>query len=375
MFSTVTSTSTRLLRVFQHNAYGSIRVIARPLSNAQDSSTRQLTPQTAAHVAALPPTPSRPTSRPTPWLKPLEMLQYLVPLDSSIPWKLHTANALLRRNGIPSKNLPVGNGLFFLGSYYFSDVAGAYEFAEEVKKISREEMHDPSFMRINEQASHHQDGKRTDAETGNKKPAQVYIRINTHEAYIPNEILDLRLGTPAQDVTPFPEKLEIPGITMRDVRFVMLVDKLFRDRFLPLASESDSDFQPADDNKTGLVSLVYPPQVHANIESRSHLKMIEKLASSFPKSDTSESIPAESIQRLAGLISSIFRHRFCPCCGLPHRLTECPVRFEYPPTTEQVCKHCKKEGHWSSDCEQAGKPKNRNDSVVVNSSLEGSPEV
>ncbi|KAJ4001207.1 hypothetical protein F5050DRAFT_1726125 [Lentinula boryana] len=375
MFSTVTSTSTRLLRVFQRNTYGSIRVIARPLSNAQDGSTRQLTPQTAAHVAALPPTPSRPTSRPTPWLKPLEMLQYLVPLDTSIPWKLHTANTLLRRKGIPFKDSPVGNGLFFIGSYYFSDVAGASEFAEEVKKISREEMHEPSFMRINEQATHLKDGKSTDAETGDKKPAQVYIRINTHEAYIPNEILDLRLGTPAKDVTPFPENLEVPGITLRDVRFVMLVDKLFRDRFLHPASESDSDSQPTDDNKTGLVSLVYPPEVYANIRSRAQLKMTEKLASSIQKSDTEESIPEESIRRLADLISSIFRHRFCPCCGLPHKLAECPVRFEYPPTNEQTCKHCEKEGHWSSDCEQAGKPKKRNDTVVESSSLEGNPEV
>ncbi|KAJ3727888.1 hypothetical protein C8R42DRAFT_349969 [Lentinula raphanica] len=286
---------------------------------------------------------------------PFEMVQYLASIDSLIPWRVHTTHALIQRRVIPREKTPVGNGLFFVGSYYFSDIAGAKEFVSEVKKVAREEKHDPSFMRIHERVTHLKNLEIPPNTIDVEKASMVYLRINTHEAYIPDEISDLRRDLPAQGISTSLQNEVVPGITMRDVRFVWLVDKLFRDRFLKATSETDpatSSQDPDTIMNTGFVPLVYPPDAHFSSSARAHPEIIQKVASSIQNSNPSDAVPTESIQRVAHLIESVFRHRFCPCCGLLHPLKNCPVRHEYPPLAEQFCKHCHGEGHWSVDCAQ-----------------------
>lgn len=131
----------------------------------------------------------------------------------------------------------------------------------------------------------------------------VYIRINTHEAYIPKEVLSFQPNHyPAKHATresafnffalshlnlactyiAFPETLLVPGLTIRDVRFAMLVDEHYRNYF------------------TGsFPSFVMKPQ--------------------------------EDRLTVRKLFYRIFRYRFCPCCGLPHTLRECTMKDQYKP--------------------------------------------
>ncbi|KAJ3763520.1 hypothetical protein EV360DRAFT_66214 [Lentinula raphanica] len=290
------------------------------------------------------------------------MVQYLASIDSLIPWRIHTTHALLQRRVIPKDKSPVGNGLFLVGSYYFTDISGAKEFVTEVKKVAREEKHDPSFMRIHERVTHLKSLEILPNTIDVEKASMVYLRINTHEAYIPDEISDLRRDLPAQGISTSLQNEVVPGLTMRDVRFVWLVDQLFRDRFLKATPESESESESESDpstssqapdtptTNTGFVPLVYPPDAHLSSSARAHPEIIQKLASSLQQSNPSDTVPTESIQRVAHLIDSVFRHRFCPCCGLLHPLRSCPVREEYPPLAEQFCKYCHGEGHWSVDC-------------------------
>ncbi|KAF9069808.1 hypothetical protein BDP27DRAFT_1420492 [Rhodocollybia butyracea] len=109
----------------------------------------------------------------------------------------------------------------------------------------------------------------------------------------------------------FPEDLIIPGITARDVRLSLLVDQMFRDKFVSTSATST----PTKFSKTGINSLVHHP-------SNKRINLTD--------------------------IMSVFRKGFCPCCGLPHLLAKCPVRKEHPPRVK--CAHCRGEGHWNVDC-------------------------
>ncbi|KAJ3776134.1 hypothetical protein FB446DRAFT_331079 [Lentinula raphanica] len=135
--------------------------------------------------------------------------------------------------------------------------------------------------------------------------ALVALTIKTHNAYIPEEILVLRPQFPATKDTPFPSTLTVPGLTIRDVRFAMLVDNIFRDEYL----------------KTG-----------HGLE---------------PKLSTFSVYP--SAEQMA---SNIFRQGFCKCCGLPHPLHTCSKRKRYPPVGQ--CNICGG-SHWIVDCPRTRK--------------------
>ncbi|KAJ4467245.1 hypothetical protein J3R30DRAFT_3579162 [Lentinula aciculospora] len=347
-----TSISTRLLRVFRTRASGNLFVTASTPALTRNRSIEsgpprsQRTPQTAAHVAALPPIPLGSEDRPTPWLNVSEMLRYFVPLITSTPWRGYTTRTVIRRSlrrnpkRAPEKDEPVGNGLVLTANYFFSEIAHASEFAAEVKNIAREEKHHPSPPSVFNNSG-------TDATV--KRVAQVAIRINTHEACVPEEISEL--GSSVHPVA-FPKSLKVPGVTMRDIRFAMLVDQLFRDQFLQVDSKSEND------KKTGIVSLIAVPGAPSPyVDSNANLRMqiTNILTSANENSNDSVSVHPESIQMITDTIRSVLRARFCPCCGLPHKLVECPIRFDYPPRDHQTCKHCRKTGHWSVDCEDKQK--------------------
>ncbi|KAE9387980.1 hypothetical protein BT96DRAFT_981217 [Gymnopus androsaceus JB14] len=231
------------------------------------------TVQTQEHVAALLPIPPRPKTRPTPWLLPDEMEKYLIPLRERIPFRPTTVKQFLKnteRGSEPSETRKtLGNGLIYFAWYSFPTLERGQEFIEGVKEIAQKEKHHPSLLRL---------------EQRQQPISKVFINIHTHEAYIPKAVSKLRPDFPAREATPFPETLIVPGLTMRDVRFAMLVDELFR------SNESSDDSIP---------SLVMKPR--------------------------------ENTPTVSDLVQRIFRYRFCPCCGLPHPLVECTAREVYKP--------------------------------------------
>ncbi|KAF9076150.1 hypothetical protein BDP27DRAFT_885313 [Rhodocollybia butyracea] len=261
-----------------------------------------LIPQSASHIAALPAVPPRTQARPTPWLSPSEMETYLFPLHELLPWRFFPR----RFGGNIISELGAGNGLILRGTYRFTDKSGAHQFVEDVMKTAKEEENDAFYLKIHENKSSPSQGSSEE-----KGPIyHVGIKSITKEAFIPKSILDLRPDFfSATNNTLLPENSIIAGLTVRDLRFTLLIDQLFRDRFL-LTSSSTSN--------TGMISLVRPP----------HLV-------------TSNSI--ESVMKW------IFGNGFCRCCGSTHKLVDCPVRKEYPPTH---CLHCGGK-HWAIDCPES----------------------
>jgi len=120
------------------------------------------------------------------------------------------------------------------------------------------------------------------------------LRIKTANAFLPKEISNLRPQVPAREDTPFPESLVVPGLTIRDIRFAMLIDQMFKTEYGTTFTFSSSSYPPAEQ-----------------------------------------------------MVSNIFRHGFCPCCALPHALHQCEKRKAYPPV--KPCNVCGVQ-HWVTDC-------------------------
>jgi len=279
--STARCVPSRVLRLWAVRHESTAPITRLILDNGHEVQPRELS-------APLPAIPSRPTTRPTPWLVPEEMEKYLIPLTDMIPWRAFTPKQIwsTKRNPLPAitnKNVP-GNGLIYVARYYFSALPRVEEFVEGVKGIAQAEKHDPSTLETHMVAV-----KPTPSESETETPTQhlacVRISINTHDAYIPKEVTDSRRSQyPAKDVTlKLRETSVVPGLTMRDVRFAMLVDELYRNQF------ADS-----------LPSFILRPS----------------------------SAEPLTVQQL---LFRIFRARFCPCCGLPHTLMECTLKDEYKP--------------------------------------------
>lgn len=136
------------------------------------------------------------------------------------------------------------------------------------------------------------------------------LRIKTANAFLPKEISNLRPQVPAREDTrellfvhithasclcaAFPESLVVPGLTIRDIRFAMLIDQMFKTEYGTTFTFSSSSYPPAEQ-----------------------------------------------------MVSNIFRHGFCPCCALPHALHQCEKRKAYPPV--KPCNVCGVQ-HWVTDC-------------------------
>jgi len=262
----------------------------------------QFIPQSPQHVAALPALPSRPEHSPAPWLSPSEMETYLYPLRNLTPWTFRPwryANKMrtIMLSSNPSQEF-LGNGLVLAATYGFTARAGAASFVSQTKKIAEEENHLPLSLNILPQQK-------------DKSIHLVHTKIITHEAFMPKSISDFRRQLvphhTVKDLPPVPENLKVPGLTLRDIRFALLVDQMFRNEFF-ISSSSSTDL-----SITGINSHV-------------------------PSSDHGHE----------NALRDLFRRGFCPCCRLPHRLEECSLRKEYPPP--QGCKNCEGKDHWAMDC-------------------------
>ncbi|KAJ3785324.1 hypothetical protein GGU10DRAFT_355160 [Lentinula aff. detonsa] len=281
----------------------------------------------------LPTIPHRATiSGPLPWLSLAQIDEYLKPLRAHIPWTFTIASTTSRatKNGRKA-----GTGWSYHGRYTFRTREFGLQFAARVEDVLNDEgiphsalqttdfaLHIPSKLKHIEPVSSspyvsvgtpgsdpgitHQlplqdaDAYEPKFEGIVEDETVLSMTIKTHYAYIPDEILSLRPQLPATNDTPFPSTLTVPGLTIRDVRFAMLVDKIFRDEYLKTGRGLKSK-QPT--------SLEYPSAQH--------------------------------------MASNIFRQGFCKCCGLPHPLHECDKRKDYPPVGQ--CKVCGG-SHWVVDC-------------------------
>ncbi|KAJ3815380.1 hypothetical protein F5876DRAFT_61550 [Lentinula aff. lateritia] len=271
----------------------------------------------------LPPLPHRTTiSKPLPWLSLAEIDGYLKPLRAHIPWTFTTANNISAATGNKTK---AGPGWSYHGKYAFRAREFGLQFAARVRDVLNDEgipysgLQSTDFdlhiaSRIDRDST---ESRTSDSDAAPKLPLNdhvdqpkmkesredetvVILKVKTHLAYIPEEILSLRPQLPATKDTPFPITLTTPGLTMRDVRFAMLVDEMFRNEYLKTGRGLEST-QPS--------SLDYP-----------------------------------SAQQMA---SNIFRQGFCRCCGLPHPLHQCYKRKHYPPAGN--CTVCGG-NHWVIDC-------------------------
>ncbi|KAF9063293.1 hypothetical protein BDP27DRAFT_1451312 [Rhodocollybia butyracea] len=195
----------------------------------------RLIPQNVAHIAALPALPPRSEVRPTPWLSPSEMETYLLPIQGLVPWQYRPRNVLLGS----------GNGLRLQGGYRFRDELGAIQFMEQVELIAKEEQSDLHGLVMD----------KVEAQRDEEKDVYlVRMKTITKNAFMPKSVSDLRSEfLPAKNIVPFPEDLIIPGVTIRDMRLTLLIDRLFRDHFLPTSSSTQF-------SKTGLISIIYPPE-------------------------------------------------------------------------------------------------------------------
>jgi hypothetical protein len=109
-----------------------------------------------------------------------------------------------------------------------------------------------------------------------------------------------------------------PGITLRDVRFAIIVEDTFSRHFLANGRGLQRKVEPTTPLNT--------PQTMAAIEKaiqKSHVQQIVKG-------------PAK-------------RHG-CRICNGHHDSLFCPKRYTSQPPAGKPCKYCGKQGHWSMNC-------------------------
>ncbi|KAF5380217.1 hypothetical protein D9757_008246 [Collybiopsis confluens] len=375
----LTFTTRLALRVLQRQS-SSLEFLRYGSTTPPSASKPWLTPQTTDHIASLPPVPNRPLTRPTPWLTPEEMQQYLLPLHERIPWGFITLKQVKKNRASkapkrpneekpePSQPTP-GNGLLYSVSYPFRRSETALEFIEEVKKIAKDERHDPNalnfYIKYVKAPAAQPDGVKTIHQV-----PHVHIEVQTHQAYIPDEVAELR---PDRYVLrkPLGKDIIVPGLTLRDIRFVMIVDELFRDWFnsshtattsASISSPQTLTEKSSDPPPSTMTDAATSPRAPSESEDQGK----EEWYTTFVN------VPNPKLS-VESVISAIFRHRFCPCCGHPHSLNECPDRLENLPT-KGICEHCKKPGHWSVDCTEGAEDENASSTSGVSETEASSAE-
>ncbi|KAL0071833.1 hypothetical protein AAF712_000755 [Marasmius tenuissimus] len=137
---------------------------------------------------------------PTPWLEPPEVKEYLFPLLRDSQWRL---------NFVPKASLSVPT---LCKTFNFKGGVSALAFMKDVVTIADTEDHHPAAIQFNESPQPH-----------------VYIGVRTHSGKISPALLEYFTERIRADP---PSKLRRQGITMRDIRFALLVEERFKEQYL-----------------------------------------------------------------------------------------------------------------------------------------------
>ncbi|KAK7059093.1 hypothetical protein VNI00_001717 [Paramarasmius palmivorus] len=147
---------------------------------------------------------------PTPWLDPHEVEHYLLPLQRDHHWRVtfvqkaqHPALTLQKR-------------------YNFKKGPSALNFMKDVIDIANAEDHHPTSL-----------------EYGEDKP-YVSLGVRTHSAKIPQQLMAYLLENIRPETDP-PTSPRRQGITLRDVRFALLVDQCFQECYVDRGDGLDID--------------------------------------------------------------------------------------------------------------------------------------
>ncbi|KAF9076700.1 hypothetical protein BDP27DRAFT_813243 [Rhodocollybia butyracea] len=241
-----------------------------------------------------------------------------------MPWTFTTSNST-NFDGNRTEQGRYGPGWSYHGKYELKTQEDGVHFVSKVSDVMRSEgialsvfnseyfsLHLSSFKGRLEPSSSSTSPDPSQSSEETTRQTTVFIRIKTSNAYIPEEILKLRPQVPAREAVSFPTTLIVPGLTIRDIRFAMLVDHIFKNEYLEAGHGIDS-------------------------------MSIRPLPLPYPSAEL--------------MAANIFRQGFCPCCGLPHRIHDCIQRKQFPPRGE--CKVCG-EKHWVVDCPIVKGPANPN---------------
>ncbi|KAF5386330.1 hypothetical protein D9757_008571 [Collybiopsis confluens] len=294
------------------------------------------------HRSALPPRPPIPPARspnsgPLPWLTLSQVNKYLKPLRFYMPWTFTTSNIISTKTQ--------GPGWSYHGKYLFKTWEEGTLFASRVRDIVHSEGIQYSlansryfYMELEQKtpADLLRPGfrRRTTEEEEQEEQEQdkttiFLLRIKTANAFLPQQIIDLRQSTPAREDT---------RLTLRDVRFAMLVDDVFQLEFL--------------ERGLGIPSVSAGSEDEVSSPSPSASQPISQSHSDEPR--TPQKRPNRNLLSTPPelLVSNMLQKGFCPCCALPHSLEECSKRHEdrYKPGRRMKCDICKMPGHWVVDC-------------------------
>ncbi|ESK97946.1 hypothetical protein Moror_884 [Moniliophthora roreri MCA 2997] len=133
---------------------------------------------------------------PTPWLDIHEVEHYLLPILRDHQWRVNFVTKAQRPVPTLEKR------------YNFNKGPSALTFMRDVIDIANAENHHPTSLQYGEDSPH------------------VSLGIRTHSAKIPPPVMTYLLDHIRPETDP-PTKSRYQGITLRDIRFALLVDQCF----------------------------------------------------------------------------------------------------------------------------------------------------
>ncbi|KAF9270074.1 hypothetical protein L218DRAFT_1071565 [Marasmius fiardii PR-910] len=155
-------------------------------------------PRAHLHAFDLPP----PTSGwPTPWLTPQEVERYLFPLHHSFEWRVSFVSKTQCSRSVPTLQK----------TFHFGNSHNALEFMKDVLDIADDENHHPATLRYDESPQ-----------------ARVFLGVRTHSAKLPPDLVSYFIEHVRREP---PTSLRRQGITLRDIRFALLIDTRYRDQY------------------------------------------------------------------------------------------------------------------------------------------------
>ncbi|KAL0579377.1 hypothetical protein V5O48_002653 [Marasmius crinis-equi] len=176
--------------------------------------TRAYSSKPQAPKLPCPPEPLK--NWPTPWLEPEEVETYLFPLERAAQWRLEFLDKQKKDRSIPTLRR----------TFVFTGAKPALAFMKDLIDIAEQENHHPSDLRYEE-------GPQTF-----KPHGLVSVDITTHKAKISPNLLEYY----TKHIRPEPpSKIKREGITLRDIRFALLLEKIFDEKYVTIEKGLDYD--------------------------------------------------------------------------------------------------------------------------------------